>query len=365
LAEPAAIVRQVAAAVGLAEGERGVRAVLNALSRLEPASIRGLSRTVELPVPIVASICGELRKRHVVAEERPAQLTPVGRRLFAAGSLTLDQPVTCPACAGRGIAIPSDLRPIAVALKRTAWAAPPPVLELDQCHCTVETKMRRVLALHEADALVGRRILLLGDDDLTSLAIRRFVERFGSKTTVTELAVVDLDPAILAFVREQLRGAPFPVRCIEWDLREPLPPGLRSAFDTVVTDPPYTLAAARLFLSRAAEVLLGNGGDVSFSFGSRRPEAAFHVQQAIIEAGFAIRRLIRDFNEYIGAGVLGGTSNLYHLTATSSLRPLITGRFEGPLYTADADDASHSRSSVWRVAGSPLSSSSRNSPTVP
>jgi predicted methyltransferase len=217
--------------------------------------------------------------------------------------------------------------------------------------------------LHEADALVGRRILLLGDDDLTSVAVRHLVERFGSEATVAEVAVVDLDPAIVAFVREQLRGAPFPVRCLEWDLREPLPTGFRRAFDTVVTDPPYTVAAARLFLSRAAEALGENGGDVLFSFGSRRPDAAFHVQQTILEAGFAIRRLVRDFNDYVGAGVLGGTSHLYHLTATSALCPIITGCFDGPLYTGDA--TSHSRSSVCRAAGSSLSSSARSSPTVP
>jgi predicted methyltransferase len=336
LADAAVIVRDVAAAVGLAEGEPGVRAVLSALSRLEPVSIRGLSRTVELPVPIVASICGELRKRQVVAAERPAQLTPDGRRLFASGSLSLKQPLTCPTCAGREIAVPPDLRRLTAELKRIAWAAPPPVLELDQCHCTVETKVRRVLALHEADALVGRRILLLGDDDLTSVAIRRFVERFGSGATIAKLTVVDLDPAVIAFVRQHLGGAPFPVDYVEQDLREPLAPSLGHAFDTVVTDPPYTLAAARVFLSRAAESLAGPGGNVFFSFGSRRPEASFHVQRLILEQGFVIRRLVRDFNEYVGAGVLGGTSHLYHLVATSELRVPAAEPFERAIYTADA-----------------------------
>jgi hypothetical protein len=44
--------------------------------------------------------------------------------------------------------------------------------------------------------------------------------------------------------------------------------------------------------------------------------------------------LDRDFNDYIGAGVLGGTSHLYQLVATPALRPLVTGPFDGPLYTA-------------------------------
>ena len=82
---------EVAAAVGLTEGEPGVLAVLAALARLEPVSIRRISRAVDLPVPIVASVCGELRKRSVVAHERPAQLTRAGRALFSAGELRLDR----------------------------------------------------------------------------------------------------------------------------------------------------------------------------------------------------------------------------------------------------------------------------------
>jgi N4-bis(aminopropyl)spermidine synthase len=330
------IVREVAAAAGLAEGERGVRAVLAAVARLEPVSTRRLARTVDLPVPIVASVCGELRKRAVVAEERPTQLTLLGRELFAAGGLELHRAATCPRCAGRGLVVRAELKPLLDEMKQIAWAAPPARSELDQCHCTPETKLRRVLALHEADALVGRRVLFLGDDDLTSLAIERVVRRLGSTASIASLAVVDLDRAVVEHVSRALVDAPFPSLCVELDLREPLPLSLRGAFDTVVTDPPYTVAGADLFLTRAAEALDASGGDVFFSFGSRRPGVALLVQRRIVEQGFAIVRLQRDFNEYVGAGVLGGTSSLYHLSAASNLGRVAADRYDGPLYTADA-----------------------------
>ena len=333
MAEDVRIVGEVAAAVGLAEGEPGVRAVIAALARLEPVSIRRISRAVELPVPIVASVCGELRKHAVVAEERPAQLTSAGRRLFAAGQLGLRRSAVCPTCAGRGAMVSGELSPVAAELTKAARRAPRPRLELDQCHCTVGTKLRRVLALDEADALVGRRILLLGDDDLVSLAIAAVVRRFGSDATVPHLAVLDIDTQLLDFLRAELEDAPFPFTCVRHDLREPLPGAIAGAFDTVVTDPPYTVPAARLFLSRAAEALDGGGG-VFLSFGSRRPGATFELQRAVGEMGFAIRRLVPDFNDYVGAGALGGTSQLYHLVDTDQLRPLVTGPFEGPIYTA-------------------------------
>jgi predicted methyltransferase len=330
LAEPRRIVRDVARAVGLAEGEAGVHAVVAALVRLEPVSIRLVSRAAELPVPIVASICGELRKRGVVSESRPAQLTPTGRRAFARGAIRLGRP----SASRSRDPLPPELAGAVRDLARAARLVPAPRLDLDQCHCTVETKVRRVLALHEADALVGRRILLLGDDDLTSLAIRSLVRRFGSDATIAGLTVLDVDADLLSFLRRELCRSPFPVSCVQHDVREPLPERLRGSFDTVVTDPPYTVAGAELFLSRAAESLAGSG-DVFFSFGSRRPGASLLVQRAIVGSGFVIRGLTRDFNEYVGAGVLGGTSHLYHLAARAGLTPCVSGAFAGPLYTAD------------------------------
>jgi predicted methyltransferase len=333
LAAPA-IVREVAAEVGLAEGERGVRSVLAALVRLEPVSTRGLSRTVDLPVPIVASICGELRKREIVSHVRPAQLTELGRELFGSGRLALRRSARCPRCSGHGVVARSDTAAVLGELKRIARDAPEPRLDLDQCHCTPETKLRRILAIHDAGALVGRRVLLLGDDDLMSLALDAFVERFGSGESLAELAVLDVDPEVVGHVQRTLAGSSLSVTCLRHDLRRPLPGALRRSFDTVVTDPPYTTAGATLFLSRSAEALDGRG-DVFLSFGSRRPDAAFHLQRAIGRMGFAIVRLLRDFNEYVGAGALGGTSSLYHLAATAELDPLVTGYFDGPLYTAD------------------------------
>ena len=188
-----------------------------------------------------------------------------------------------------------------------AESAPPPLVELDQCQCTPKTKLRRVLAMHEADAMAGRRILLLGDDDLISVALLQFVRTFGMH--LEELVVVDIDERLLAFIRDKLDGAPFPFRCVQHDIRE----RIAGRFDTVVTDPPYTAAGAGLFLTRAREVLAGTGADVFFSFGSRRPGAQATVQRAISELGLEIRSLTRDFNDYLGAGVLGGTSHLYHL----------------------------------------------------
>ena len=71
----AMIAAEVAAAVGLAEGESGVRDILLAVARSEPVATNQIGRMAELPVPIVTAVCNELRKRGVIDKTRPVRLT--------------------------------------------------------------------------------------------------------------------------------------------------------------------------------------------------------------------------------------------------------------------------------------------------
>jgi N4-bis(aminopropyl)spermidine synthase len=329
-------VTEVAAAVGLAEGESGIRDILAAVLAAEPAAVRDVARLAELPVPIVAAACNELRKRGIVDTQRPVRFTAAGRDAVAAANGAARLHASCPTCHGRGIMIPPDLAALAAALQPVADGAPGARAELDQTHCTVETKISRVLKLHEARALGGQRILLLGDDDLISVAIAHFAAWAGSPGLVRRLTVVDTDPEVLRWAGEQIAGTGAAAELVEHDLRQPLPAGLTGAFDVVMTDPPYTVAGAELFLSRAVAGLAPEPGrHVFFSFGARRPDETLAVQQAMAAMGLAVRSLTAGFNEYIGAGILGGTSNLYHLRSIAGARPLIEGAYDGPLYTAD------------------------------
>jgi N4-bis(aminopropyl)spermidine synthase len=326
--DPDAVAADVAGAVGLAEGPAGVRAVLREIAR-GAGSTRAVGRATALPLPVVAAICGELRTRGVLTADRPARLTVAGRTAFDPGA---DVTGRCPTCAGRGVLAPDDL---AATLVEPAAAVPPVRVELDQTHCTPETKARRVLAMHDAGALAGRRVLLLGDDDLISVAIAASAAVLGA--SVGRLAVIDSDPEVLAWAGAQISGTGVAAELIEHDLRQPLPASLAAGFDVACTDPPYTVAGAELFLSRAVAGLAPEpGGHVFFSFGARRPEETLRTQELIGAMGLTVRGLWPSFNEYLGAGILAGTSHLYHLRTTAAAKPLVAGEYLGPLYTAEA-----------------------------
>lgn len=330
-------VTEVAAAVSLAEGEAGIRDILAALLSAEPAAVREVARLAELPVPIVAAACNELRKRGIVDMQRPVRLTAGGREAVSAVVGAAGLRAGCPMCGGRGVVIPEEMAGLAMTLQRAADGAPGARAELDQTHCTVATKLGRVLRMHEARALAGQRILLLGDDDLISVALAQFAAWAGSPAMIRRLTVADTDADVLSWARKQAAGTGVAVELIQHDLRQPLPDGLAGRFDVVLTDPPYTVAGAELFLSRAVSALAPEPGrHVFFSFGARRPDETLAVQQAIAAMGLAVRSLWAGFNEYLGAGVLGGTSNLYHLRSTAAAVPMIEGGYDGPLYTADS-----------------------------
>lgn len=334
-----AVVTEVASAVGLAEGRSGVRDVLRAIARREPVATREVSRLAELPVPLVTAVCNELRKRGVVDRGRPVRLTEAGRAVLHAPGPGAGHSVLsgrCPACDGRGVIVPDAAAALAAELAQRSAGIPGAKLDLDQTHCTVDTKIRRVLRMHEAGAVDGKSVLLLGDDDLTSVALAAFCALPGSAARIRRLAVLDTDADLLAFIGGQLAAAPFPVQLCQHDLRDPLPPGLAGQFDVVCTDPPYTVAGAELFLSRAVSALNSDPGQhVFFSFGARRPEETLLTQELMARLGLAIRALLPGFNEYLGAGVLGSTSNLFHLRSTAGAAPLVSGRYDGPLYTAE------------------------------
>jgi predicted methyltransferase len=290
------IAAAVAGAVGLAEGPAGVRAVVRAVAA-GAGSTRAVGRETSLPLPLVAAVCGELRARGVLTADRPARLTPAGAAAFGGVPVTLS---------------PADQEALAGALAVAAAATPPARMDLDQAHCTVATKVRRVLAMHAAGAVAGRRVLVLGDDDLVSVALAELAGRHG--VVPAALTVVEVDPALVRFLRERLAGAPFPVDVVEHDLRSPLE--LAGPYDTVQTDPPYTVEGAALFLERAAAVLRP-GADVFLSLGVRRPADTVRLQEALVRLGLAVRAMTPGFNEYVGAGVLGGTSALWQLVVAA------------------------------------------------
>ncbi|HMA32834.1 MAG TPA: bis-aminopropyl spermidine synthase family protein [Chloroflexia bacterium] len=334
-----ALLNDLAARTRLREGAAGIEAVLRTIHRHGGLTGKDLARQTRLPVPVVTAVRRELEKAGLVQPGPYIRLSPQGLVLVEGAWGWVGQGFLCSLCQGRHVVAGSEWSGVLEQLETWFLANPTVDVTLDQSHCTPETNLRRVLYMQTQGALAGKAVLLLGDDDSVSLAIGlvgRLLSPQGGGHLARRLCVVDSDARILEHIRQAAAAADLTIETVEHNLRDPLPESLLGAFDTVATDPPYTPAGLDLFLSRAVSALAPEQGrQIFLSFGHRAPAEQAALQESLTGLGLAMVEVIPGFNEYQGAGILAGVSQMIHLLSTPASRPRVSGRYSGPLYTGE------------------------------
>jgi len=189
---------------------------------------------------------------------------------------------------------------------------PGPNRHLDQVAATGVTAVKRALFLSQRFDLTGATVLMLGDHDLTALALARIAPG-------VDIAVADVDERVLEFVGDVRRRRGWPIETFFADLRLELPRGLAARFDLVFTDPPYTPAGMKLFLLRGVQALNERAFSricAAYGAGEQQPALALKVQAAVGELRLVIEAIEPGFNQYRNAPALGNRSDLYVLRPT-------------------------------------------------
>jgi hypothetical protein len=202
--------------------------------------------------------------------------------------------------------------------------------DLDQFYATSETVAKRGALLNYFGDIAGKRILLLGDDDLTSAAIATY-------KTAKEIMVLDIDSNILSDVTKISSVNGLNISTVEYDVRNALPKDLANRFDVVFTDPPYTKDGFSLFLSRAVEALSNKNSSarvyICYGNSDRAKERYLPIYETILKSNTLIRWVFDKFNRYNGAESIGSSSSLFVLDTTSKTQKLLNGNYKGKLYT--------------------------------
>jgi hypothetical protein len=184
---------------------------------------------------------------------------------------------------------------------------PPPLSSLDHVQATAETVLNRAVWLDSTYDLAGKRLLCLGDHDLTSLA----VAAVNPNVSVT---VVDLDERLLEFIDSRAAARELDVRTLHCDMRFGLPTSVLESFDLVFSDPPYTPEGMGLFAGRAVEAL-GDIADgrilLAYGFSDRTPALGLKVQQELQKLGLVFEAILPAFHRFDGAQAIGSAADLY------------------------------------------------------
>lgn len=201
---------------------------------------------------------------------------------------------TCKECSGRGIDF-QNFGELLSKFKKVVEGRPEAIVDFDQGYVTPETTVSRVVLLAQKGDIQGKDLLILGDDDLLSIAA-------ALSGLPRRVVVVEIDERIVNFINEVSKKENLNIETINLDLRNPLPEGVLRSFDTFWTDPPETIEALELFISRGIAGLKGAGcaGYFGITY-SESDKFKWRKFQNLLTSklGAVITDMITGFNEYV------------------------------------------------------------------
>ncbi|MHA1473044.1 MAG: bis-aminopropyl spermidine synthase family protein, partial [Promethearchaeota archaeon] len=242
-----AILTIVAEKAQLAEGIEGVRSILLTMYRFPSLKNKKVSQKTGIAIPALAAVRGELVKAGII--EKKNYLGEKGRTWIKKNLKLKFEYDPLPDNYALSLSeIPKEFTSISK-IEKILENRPKPDFALDQSHATSSTVVNRSLYLLKKGDIEGRKILFLGDDDATSLAV-------GLLNLAEEITVIDIDPNVIKFLSDGANTLSLTnFNVLTHDLRDSSPESVLNNFDVVVMDPPYTNEGLRLFLKRAKQIL--------------------------------------------------------------------------------------------------------------
>jgi hypothetical protein len=200
--------------------------------------------------------------------------------------------ITCSTCEGRGYVFDEFFKNIYKKYKEICKNRPINLPEFDQGSILEDDVIKRVEFIYERGDLLNSNILVIGDDDLISIAL-------GLTELPQKIYVLEADERLVNYIRENAKKFNLSIEVIKYDVRNSLPENLLNKFDIFITDPPETLKALKTFLLRGIQCLKTQG---SGYFGLTTIESSlekwFELEKFIIEKGFVITDIKRKFSVY-------------------------------------------------------------------
>ena len=272
--------------------ERDVERAISALLASEDIwRVLDLSGT---PVMALVRVLSTLRELGLLSwDGGRLVLTPAGRELADNLGIGPRRELKCPHCGGRGTTL-GPVERIAGKFREIAADRPEAIQDYDQGYVTEETTLHRVAFMWSRGDLYGKDLIVLGDDDLVSIAC-------ALTRAPRKVVVLEIDRRLVEFIGDVAEKEGLPIEVKQHDLREPLPPELKARFDTFFCDPTESLRGFKVFAERGIAALRGPGS--AGYLGLTHCEASYakwrEIQRFLLEAGAVIAELRDAFHDYV------------------------------------------------------------------
>lgn len=171
------------------------------------------------------------------------------------------------------------------------WKEKPiPTLILDQRPVTKTTTINRVKYFLDKNDIYNKKIVFLGDDDLTSIAL--------ALTGINcEIYVLDIDKRLIEFINDISKKYKLNINAIEYNALEGISSDLKNKFDCFITDPTPEKIPFTIFMNNGID-LLKKDGIIYTSIYSSAMEENLDLQKVINKMNLYITDIIPNFTEY-------------------------------------------------------------------
>jgi predicted methyltransferase len=198
----------------------------------------------------------------------------------------------CDKCEGKRIIFNGKFKEIMENFVQIMKNRPLPNANFFQGYMREQDVISRVALMHYHNDLADKSFILVGDDDLLSVAL-------ALTGLPSRIFVLDIDARLGEHIKGICKEYGLNIEFQQYDVSNPLPKELLGAFDVFSSEPLETLSGLKAFLSRGVACLKENG--VGY-FGLSTAEASYRkwraVEKMLLQMNCVITDIIRDFSKY-------------------------------------------------------------------
>lgn len=247
---------------------------------------------INCPLRDFVAVLKRLKRAGLIASnENGFYITAKGKAEINPRSLDFEEKI-CPSCFGKRIIPETKFIEVLEEFKKIVEKRPSPSLDFFQGYMLERDVVARAALMHYYGDLDGKEIVLIGDDDLLSVALALT----GLPSRIT---VLDIDKRLGDFLQTVNKDYGFNIEFAQYDVAEPLPKELRGRFDVFSSEPLETVSGLKAFIMRGAACLRENG--VGY-FGLTHYEASLKkwlaVQKLLASMNCVITDIIQGFSVY-------------------------------------------------------------------
>ena len=248
------------------------------------------------PLPLVTELIKLLEEKSLLKISSSIKLTKKGVNVLAPFGTFQWKDLKCNKCVGKTISI-ANYKSALNKFINIQKDRPKPNIEYDQGYITPESLFAKIALADSKGDLRNKQILILGDDDLLSIALA--LTKLPSK-----IIVLEIDTRLINFISQISNKLKLKIETHQKDLTESLTKEFINRFDTFFTDPSETIAAFNAFIGRGVASLKKTGG--CGYFGLTHREASLYkwnkLQHFILEMNVVVTDIIYNFQDYVNWG---------------------------------------------------------------